>query len=669
MSFGNRKVFIPFFVFLSFIAVYCSGGGSTSGKAATVTGSFADSLSTSTAALISTLQSGGCPQDTVIAHVFADGAETSSAATGADCLFSVTVPADRAVSITFEKKDGSKVSYLYTNPYIIQPGSRDGYLPLFRVGAGKTLDLGRITIISDMAFSEFEPQEGLDLEGAVQGLAPSSAGINPIAAAPLHARLTYTLEKVASGADLAYLQANKAAIEAANPNVRIIDTGMKRGPFPMRGLWVKVGENVYTADRDGLVTIVEIPAGVTVAKVYDHLSDSSPLMWLPLGRMTSVTQSPAEINITGFQPPICGMDDQSACQTPISAKALPSFSATDTDPCNHDYNATGCCLDYDGPSGGTRQEGAQQLVNYLGSTCERYVDEGCCAFEGGDAAFRLWAVAQEIKSTFGGDYKPLYYPKRCYDQNHKWRNCQWIDISSIGIGFYLSANPPTETAKPASAGAWPLPQPFQPGTTHTESITVKPCTGKELYLYNNLCSNESYVSFGGAGSLSPTGVITHYGRSKPHEYAKTLTYTAPNIGPNFARVVALSRGFTRIIEINISAGSCTTPTPQPPSTSPPPTTNPPSVTGTCTGVTHHTGSSEITVGVKFANVEEGTTVTFSMGSQTTTGTTDSTGRAYGNFTISSYGSYSGMAGVSTSAGDAAVSWEITVTSAPVTCSL
>ena len=596
------------------------------------------------------------------------GAETASAATGADCLFTVTIPADRPVSITFEKKDGSRLSYIYTNPYIIQPGGLDGYLSLFRVGAGKTLDLGRILIINDMAMSEFEPQEGLDLEGGVQGLAPSSTGINPIPALPIHARLTYSMEKVATGTDLAYLQANKRTIEAANPNVKIIDTGMVRGPFPMRGLWVKVGDKVFTADRDGVVTIDEIPAGVAVAKVYDHLSDSSPLMWLPLGQMTPASESPAQIHVTGFQPPICGMDDQSSCQTALSAKKAPSFAATNNDLCNTDYNEFGCCLDYNGPTGGTRQSGAQQLVDYLGSTCERYVDESCCSYEGGDAAFRAWAVAQTIKATFGGEYKPLYYPKRCYDQNHKFRNCQWIDISSIGLGFYLSATQPTETAKPASAGAWPLPQPFQPGTTHTESITVAPCTAKDLYLYNNLCSNESYVSFGGAGLLSPTGEIKHYSSSKPHQYLKTLHYTAPDIGPNFARVVALSRGFTRIIEINISAGSCTSATP-PPTYTPPPPTNPPSITGTCTGVTHHSGFSEITVGVKFANVAEGTTITFSMGSQTTTGTTDANGKAYGTFTIYSYGAYSGTAGVSTDTGNAAVSWNITVTSAPQACTL
>lgn len=670
MSFGNRKIFAPFLVFLSFIAVYCSGGGSTSGKTATVTGSFADSLSGSTAALISTLQSGGCAQDTVIAHVSTGGVETASAATGADCAFSVTVPAGKPLSIMFEKADGSRFSYLYTNPYLIQPDSLDGYLSLFRVGAGKTLDLGRIMIINDMAISEFEPQEGLDLEGGTNGLATSSAGINAIPAPPIHARLTYSMEKVASGTDLTYLQEHKASIEAANSSVHIIDTGMRRGPFPMRGLWVKAGEKVFQADQDGVVTIDEIPAGVTVAKVYDHLSDTSPLMWLPLGRMTPASESPAEIHVTGFQPPICGMDDQSSCQTPLSAKAPAPSHAANSDLCNTDYNAFGCCLDYNGPTGGTRQSGAQQLVDYLGSTCEQYVDAGCCAYEGGDSAFRAWAMMQAVKEALGGDYKPLYAPKRCYDQNHKWRNCQWIDISAAGLGFYLSATQPTETAKPASASAWPLPQPFQPGSTHTESITVQPCTGRTLYLYNNLCSNESYVSFGGAGSLTPTGVIQHYGRGKPHEYLKTLYYTAPDIGPNIARVVALSRGFTRIIEITIPEGRCTGATPQTPSTPPAtPSTNPPSVTGSCTGVTHHSGWSEITVCVKFANVTEGTAVSFTMGSSGMSGTTDSTGKACVNFPIYSYGSYSGMAGVTTDAGTAALNWDITVTSSAQACSL
>lgn len=691
MPFGNRKILIPFFVLLAYITVHCSSDSTpeervaTPGETVTLVGSFADGLTGSTA---------GCSQDTVKARVIADGAETASAATGPDCSFSVSVPADRAVSITFEKKDGSKLSYLYTNPYIIQPSTRDGFLSLLRVGAGKTLDLGRITIIRDMAFSEFEPQEGLDLDGGLKGLTSSTAGINPIAPAPIHARLTYSLEQVASGSDLASLQANKTFIEAANPNVKITSTGYMRGPLPMRGLWVKVGEKVYTADRDGVVTIDEIPSGVTVAKVYDHLSDSSPLMWLPLGQMTPTSKSPAEIHVKGFQAPSCGMDDQALCQTPLaanaslsakvsvftntplSAKPLPSFLANDLDACNHDYNESGCCLDYDGPTGsGSRNPGAQQLVDYLGSTCSKYVDEGCCAYEGGDAAFRLWAVAQAVKSTFGGDYKPLYYPKRCYDQNHKFRNCQWIDISSIGLGFYLSATAPTETAKPPTGAPWPLPQPFQTGVTHTESITVPPCTSKPLYLYNNLCSNESYVSFGGAGKLTPTGEVRHYGRAKPHEYAKTLNYTAPDIGPNIARVVALSRGFQRIIEITIPAGSCTATT-QPPVTQPTPTptppaqpTNPPSVTGSCTGVTHFTSSSEITVCVRFANVAQGTTVNFSMGSATTSATTDSTGKACATFPISAYGSYSGLAGVSTDAGNAVLNWDITVTSAAQACSL
>jgi hypothetical protein len=116
-----------------------------------------------------------------------------------------------------------------------------------------------------------------------------------------------------------------------------------------------------------------------------------------------------------------------------------------------------------------------------------------------------------------------------------------------------------------------------------------------------------------------------------------------------------------------------TPTPATPA---PSTTPAPGMSISCVGVTHYVGHSVITVCVTLTNVPSSNLndVHTSMGS---TYAYDSTfnldGSSYltkscGKFDIANYGYYSGMAGVTTTGGSAALIWDINVTSTAVPCS-
>ena len=96
------------------------------------------------------------------------------------------------------------------------------------------------------------------------------------------------------------------------------------------------------------------------------------------------------------------------------------------------------------------------------------------------------------------------------------------------------------------------------------------------------------------------------------------------------------------------------------------------ISDSCSGVTHGSGQSTITVCVKLDPPDSGVSVGFSMSgpsgySSTSSGQSNSNGVACGTFTIYSYGSYSWSAGVSD--GGASTSGSITVSSAEQTCGL
>ncbi len=120
---------------------------------------------------------------------------------------------------------------------------------------------------------------------------------------------------------------------------------------------------------------------------------------------------------------------------------------------------------------------------------------------------------------------------------------------------------------------------------------------------------------------------------------------------------------------------------------PPPPSPPPGIALQCVGVKHYSGYSVITVCTTLTNVPQAASQ--NLNSSLTTGsaaadkdsrTSISSTRYSGippnnqvtqfcrNYTITSYGPYSGLIGVSTDGGTAAVQWDINVGSTPVPCS-
>lgn len=105
---------------------------------------------------------------------------------------------------------------------------------------------------------------------------------------------------------------------------------------------------------------------------------------------------------------------------------------------------------------------------------------------------------------------------------------------------------------------------------------------------------------------------------------------------------------------------------------------PPGMSLACVGVEHGVGVSYIHVCVNLTNVSGANWSDFTV----RMGSTPSEGYSYtynsdlqtyltkvcSTFTIHQYGSYSGVAGITTDGGSAALTWDINVTSAPVACS-
>ena len=81
-----------------------------------------------------------------------------------------------------------------------------------------------------------------------------------------------------------------------------------------------------------------------------------------------------------------------------------------------------CCLDYDGivPTNSKATNIAEKSLHYLGSTCEKYVDVGCCVNEGGT----MWQAIQVQAGSFT--------PVNCWI-SHAQRNCQNIDLDASGL--------------------------------------------------------------------------------------------------------------------------------------------------------------------------------------------------------------------------------------------
>ena len=364
----------------------------------------------------------------------------------------------------------------------------------------------------------------------------------------LYGQVGTTLFQQLSADDEAFVQAN--ASQLTSP-IQFVADGFTQGPIPSHGMWIVYGspaspQQMVMTDDSGNFSIdaSTIPPGVFVARLVRDAGDDPPLSFVPL---CMLQQDPSQVTTTvqyrGF-PDGCSMDDASEAR--CSAPPTPADGGTDIPQLNphaHPPHGGGgavfcgpandkpCCLDYDGivPTNSKATNIAEKSLHYLGSTCEKYVDVGCCVNEGGT----MWQAVQVQAGSFT--------PVNCW-LSHAQRNCQNIDLGASGLVF--SASKATRDAHDP--------------TTSPESITVACNSSTTLYNYNNTCQNLDYIALGpgSCGTLTPSGWITHNTvlgappASGPNILTRDVVFTAPS-RPCAQVVWSRAAGNSRLVAISV----------------------------------------------------------------------------------------------------------------------
>lgn len=407
---------------------------------------------------------------------------------------------------------------------------------------------------------------------------------------PLYGQLTLSLvKKLATQEEVqaiiddpALLDSTLLGVSEDDPNTIVF------GPIPQGGNWVITHNQKVMIDPDGYFTLDPISDSDSgLAVVVREPTADKPLFTFPLHTLSSDALNPTVIDIKGTFPKPCGMDGD-VCHNPVSAAkndALHHAKHEHTDlpqilpyeeqgdegvsgNCKEDYNTYPCCLDYDGPLAGPDAEPQTDSVTevqvYLGSTCHESVLHNCCTNERGDFAYR----AVEILRIFSDDIDELYEPIGCHD-NHKKRNCQWIDYDTEQRGLYLSATSPSIIQRSVRYQENTRPQ---SGSLYIENIVVACGEEKTLYLYNNTCRNETVVHFerniGGSAKLNRDDVeiereipaneranplvIKHYKDGvDTFIFQRSITYTAPSEAGSADAISVQAGGIHRRVNIEV----------------------------------------------------------------------------------------------------------------------
>lgn len=434
---------------------------------------------------------------------------------------------------------------------------------------------------------------------------------------PLYGQLTLSLvKKLATQEEVqaimdtpALLDTTLLGVSEDDPNTIVF------GPIPQRGNWVITQNQKVMIDPDGYFTLDPITdPGSGLAVVVREPTADKPLFTFPLHKLSTDPLNPAVIDIKGAFPRPCGMDGD-VCHNPDTGEkrdALHQAKLVNTDlppimpneeqgdegvsgNCKEDYNTYPCCLDYDGPLAGPDAEPQTDSVTevqvYLGSTCHESVLHNCCTNERGDFAYR----AVEILRLFSDEIDELYDPIGCHD-NHKKRNCQWIDYDTDHRGLYLSATSPSIIQRSARYQENTRPQ---TGSLYIENIVVTCGEEKTLYLYNNTCRNETVLHFerniGGAAKLNADGVenereipaneranplvVRHYKDGVDNFiFQRSITYTAPSEAGSADAISVQAGGIHRRVNIEVVCENTVIEDPPPEEeeevTEPPPATSP-----------------------------------------------------------------------------------------------
>lgn len=434
---------------------------------------------------------------------------------------------------------------------------------------------------------------------------------------PLYGQLTLSLvKKLATEQEVQAIMDDPALLDATLLDVSEDDPNtIVFGPIPQKGNWIITQNQKVMVDPDGYFTLDPItdPCPGLAVVVREPTADK-PLFTFPLHKLSTDSLNPTVIDIKGAFPRPCGMDGD-VCHNPVSAEKSAvlhhtKHEHTDLPPilpyeeqgdegvsgnCKEDYNTYPCCLDYDGPLAGPDAEPQTDSVTevqvYLGSTCHESVLHNCCTNERGDFAYR----AVEILRFFSDEIDELYDPIACHD-NHKKRNCQWIDYDIDHRGLYLSTTTPSIIQRSARFQENTRPQ---TGSLHIENIVVACGEEKTLYLYNNTCRNETVVHFerniGGSAKLNADGVenereipaneranplvVRHYKDGvDTFIFQRSITYTAPSEAGSADAISVQAGGIHRRVNIEVVCENTVIEVPPPEDeeevTPPPPATSP-----------------------------------------------------------------------------------------------
>ncbi|MCW4303969.1 MAG: thrombospondin type 3 repeat-containing protein [Candidatus Thiodiazotropha taylori] len=435
---------------------------------------------------------------------------------------------------------------------------------------------------------------------------------------PLYGQLTLSLvKKLATAEEVQAIMDDPALLDSTLLDVSEDDPNtIVFGPIPQKGNWIVTNDQKVMVDPDGYFTLEPIAdPGSGIAIVVREVTDDKPLFTFPLHKLSTDASNPAVIDIKGTFPRPCGMDG-GVCHNPaVAAKGgavhhinhgiihLPPIRPFEEQGdegvegnCKEDYNRYPCCLDYDGPLAGPDAEPQTDSVTevqvYLGSTCHESVLHNCCTNERGDFAYR----AVEILRIFSDSIDELYEPIGCHD-NHKKRNCQWIDYDTEQRGLYLSETSPSIIQRSARYQENTRPQ---TGSLYVENIVVACGEEKTLYMYNNTCRNESVIHFerniGGSAKLNGDGVenereipaneranplvVKHYKDGVDNFiFQRSITYTAPSEAGTADAISVQAGGIHRRVNIEVVCDNTVVEEPPPEEEEevtepPPPTTNP-----------------------------------------------------------------------------------------------
>ncbi|MCG7870488.1 MAG: thrombospondin type 3 repeat-containing protein [Candidatus Thiodiazotropha weberae] len=435
---------------------------------------------------------------------------------------------------------------------------------------------------------------------------------------PLYGQLTLSLvKKLATEEEVQAIMDDPALLDSTLLEVSEDDPNtIVFGPIPQKGNWIVTQNQKVMIDPDGFFTLDPVTdPGSGLAVVVREVTDEKPLFTFPLHKLSTDASNPAVIDIKGTFPRPCGMDGD-VCHNPAIAEKggavhhinhghihLPPIRPFEeqgdegvSGNCKEDYNTYPCCLDYDGPLAGPDAEPQTDSVTevqvYLGSTCHESVLHNCCTNERGDFAYR----AVEILRIFSDSIDELYEPIGCHD-NHKKRNCQWIDYDTEQRGLYLSETAPSIIQRSARYQENTRPQ---TGSLYVENIVVACGQEKTLYMYNNTCRNESVIHFerniGGSAKLNGDGVenereipaneranplvVKHYKDGVDNFiFQRSITYTAPSEAGSADAISVQAGGIHRRVNIEVVCEDTVIEDPPPEEEEevtepPPPTTNP-----------------------------------------------------------------------------------------------